>query len=165
MSWTDHYQRQAAIRTVLDDAHRDPASALTTVPTPFTDRAQLLRALHYKWSQVLTGHLEAAVADSASTEDGHVQAVTAAHQRAAATCPALRALLDHHRDDPALRECLQREQQLLALTAGLAEPDEPTPEITRVGSALQQLLRSGRPEPERPRTRPFGQLRKLIPSR
>lgn len=170
MSWNDHHQRQAAIRAVLDEARRDPATALTTVPTPFTDRAQLLHALHYTWTQALSGYLEAALADDTSAEDGHVQAAAGAYQHAAAAYPALRALLDHHRDDPALHECLQREQRLLALSAGLADPDEPAAEITRVGSTLQQLLRSGPAGESRPRTqqeppRPFRQLRTPSPAR
>lgn len=166
MSWHDHHQRQAAIRAVLADAHRDPTTALTTTPSPFIDRAELLHALHYKWTQVLTGYLETALTDDAATDNGHVQAVTGAYQRAAADHPALRALLDQHGDEPALHGCRQREHRLLALSAGLAEPDESAPEITRVGSALQQLLRTGPADgPRRSRAGKSRKPRKLLPAR
>ena len=97
MSWNDFHQRQQAIQSVLDAARRDPSGAPATTPPPFTDRTELLRALHYKWTQLLTGRIGVALAETEnSPHEDRVQAVTTAWRRTAADNPVLRAVLDHH---------------------------------------------------------------------
>ncbi|MFC7344146.1 hypothetical protein [Saccharopolyspora griseoalba] len=165
MSWNTYYQRKHAIDAVLDSARRDPDRALDTIPSPFADAGELLAALQHKWLQQLGGRLEVALTDAERAPHGdRVEAVTSAWRRAAAANPALRAVLDHHAEHPALRAGATAENRLLATSAGLAEEFEPEHDATRVGQAFQQLLRASPPPAER-RGR-TGVLRKLLaPSR
>ncbi|MFD0919713.1 hypothetical protein ACFQ16_08160 [Saccharopolyspora rosea] len=164
MSWNDFHQRQHAIQSVLDAARRDPSGAPATTPPPFTDRTELLRALHYKWTQLLTGRIGIALVETEDSPlDDRVQAVTTAWRRTAAENPVLRAVLDHHDTDPDLRECREREHRLLALAAGLAEPGES--DADRVGAAFVRLLRAT-PDASGPAPAAcqVNRLRSLIPS-
>ncbi|MGP4017187.1 hypothetical protein [Saccharopolyspora sp. 5N708] len=159
MSWNDFHQRQHSIQTVLDNARRSPSEAVTQVPAPFTDSAELLRALHYKWNQQLTGRIEVALAATEDApHDDRVQSVTAAWRQTAAANAVLRDVLDQHSAHPALEACAAGEQRMLALAAGLAEHTEPAKDIARVGMAFLQLLRA---TPSDPRG---GWRRKLMPS-
>ena len=125
MTWTQFHQRQEAIRAVLDHARANPAAEIDLAAVPaaaevFTSRDELLRALHYKWTQLLTGRIGVALAETEnSPHEDRVQAVTTAWRRTAADNPVLRAVLDHHDTDPDLRECREREHRMLALAAGL----------------------------------------------
>ncbi|MCI2421226.1 hypothetical protein MOQ72_27670 [Saccharopolyspora sp. K220] len=159
MSWHDFHQRQHAIQTVLDHARRNPSEALIQVPAPFTDAAELLRALHYKWNQQLTGRIDVALVETGDAPHGdRVEAVTAAWRQTAADNSVLRAVLDQHSAHPALETCAAREQRMLALAAGLAEHTEPAKDVARVGMAFLKLLRAT------PSTARRGGLRKLMPS-
>jgi hypothetical protein len=158
MSWNDFYLRQDAIQAVLDHARQSPSEALPEVPAPFTDLADLLRALQYKWNQQLTGRIEIALAETEDAPLGdRIEAVSAAWRRTAADNAALRAILDRHSAHPALEACSAAEQRMLALAAGLAEPTEPTRDIARVGMAFRHLLRAIPEIPQR-------SCRKLTPS-
>ncbi|GAA2339593.1 hypothetical protein GCM10009854_14990 [Saccharopolyspora halophila] len=164
MSWNTYYQRKHAIAEVLDNARRDPRSALDTIPNPFTGAGELLAALHYKWMQQLNGRVEVALADTEHSPHGdRVEAVTTAWRRTAATNPALRDVLEHHAEHPVLRAANAQQHRMLALAAGLAEQHEDEHDIARVGQAFLHLLRATPAQAEE-RSRP-GVLRKLIPSR
>ncbi|SFS68116.1 hypothetical protein [Saccharopolyspora flava] len=162
MSWTDFHQRQQALAEVLDNARRDLSAAFETVPGPFRDTDELLAALHHKWMLQLNGRVEVALTDTENAPHGdRVEAVTTAWRRTARDNPGLRAALDVHADNPALREPTAREHRLLAIAAGLAEEHEPSHDAARVGRAFVQLLRAA---PDADRHARQGRLRKLIPS-
>ncbi|WP_447006311.1 hypothetical protein ACRAKI_07485 [Saccharothrix isguenensis] len=136
MGWTDFYRRRDALDAVLRDAAGDPAAPPTFDRDLFATGEDLLLALHYRWMQQLTGRLGTALEDS---DDDRVEIVTRTWRELAAEQPVLRAVLDAHLTST---EAVEREQRLLALTAGLAELSEPTPEITRVGAAFESLIRT-----------------------
>lgn len=171
MTWNDFYQRKNAIRAVLDHAREDPAAPLDPelVPaaaTVFTDRDQLLRALHHKWNRSLTGRIDIGVEDADADPRGdRVEAVSNAWRRTAADDPVLRRVLDSHADVPAIAGLLRQERRMLAVSAGLAEPHEPVEELDRVGAAFMRLLRTSAPQTATRRRSPLSQLRRLIPSR
>ncbi|ONI87402.1 hypothetical protein ALI22I_22880 [Saccharothrix sp. ALI-22-I] len=137
MSWTDFYRRRDALDAVLRAAAGNPAAPLTFDRELFATEDELLLALHYRWMQQLTGRLGTALGDSA---DDRVETVTRTWRELAAEQPVLRAVLDAHLTST---EAVEREQSLLALTAGLAELSEPGAEIARVGAAFASLIRSG----------------------
>ncbi len=170
MTWDDFHQRQRTIRAILEHAAQHPTAQLELTAVPgadevFADRADLLRALHYKWTQVLTGRIDVGVQDADANPHGdRVEAVTSAWRRAAADNPALREILDAHAGDPALAQATLHEQRMLALSAGLAESHEPASETNRVGKAFRSLLRAEPTAAPGKSRRPLSQLRKLIPS-
>ena len=173
MSWHDFYRRRDALAAVLRHAERDPEGDLPfenvpDVPAVFGGRAELLLALHYAWSLKLTGRVGLAQA-TAERDLGvdRVDAVIAAWHETATEFAVLRRVLDTHANayDDVLRPVVESEQRVLALAAGLAEPNEPTAEITRVGAALLALARSAPPQPAVCRRRPVQQLlRRLVAS-
>ncbi|MCX2734364.1 hypothetical protein OOZ19_29315 [Saccharopolyspora sp. NFXS83] len=171
MTWNDFYQRQHAIRAVLDHAREHPAAPLNLELVPaaeaaFTDRGELLRALQHKWSNSLTGRIDIGIEDADSDPRGdRVEAVSAAWRRATADNPVLRRVLDSHADDPAIIGLLRQERRMLAVSAGLAEPHEPAAELDRVGAAFLGLLRTAAPSTRTRRRGPLSQLRRVIPSR
>lgn len=193
MTWNDFYQRRHATEQAIDFARQHPDEPLDIERIPaaqavFANTEELLAALHYTWTQTLTGRIGVALADA--EDDPHadrVQAVTRAWRQAAAEHPVLRRVLEDHAQHPSelLRRCFQREQRLLALSSGLADLGEPAEDIARIGSAFLRLLRvapesnSGAsngaasnsaastgtpPEPRRGKRPMLPRLRKLIPS-
>ncbi|WP_199443368.1 hypothetical protein [Umezawaea beigongshangensis] len=151
MSWNDFYRRRDALDAVLRRAELDPAAPPVHDPSLFPSRDDLLLALHHRWMQQLTGRLGVALS---AAEDGNgdadrVEVVVRTWCGLAAEQPVLRAVLDHHLAD---RAAVEREQRLLALTAGLAELSEPDEEITPVGAAFLNLVRA---TPPRARRRPL----------
>ncbi|TDP96135.1 hypothetical protein EV186_104115 [Labedaea rhizosphaerae] len=177
MSWEDFYRRRDALDAAERLASRDPEGPLPFAQVPhatevFTGPAELLLALHYRWTMKLTGRLGMAVADAESDPSiDRVDAVRTAWLATAREFPVLRRLLDAHADDfdGALRPALAGEHRMLALASGLAEHGEDPEEITRIGQALLALIRTTpdhepAPEPER-RRNPIEQfLRKLVAS-
>ncbi|WP_199430227.1 hypothetical protein [Qaidamihabitans albus] len=179
MSWNDYYQRRDIIEAVLRQARRAPGAPLPFAEVEGAERAfgteeNLLRALHYKWTQVLGGYLRAEVAGPEDADDvpgggesDHVDAVARAWHGAVRDHPTLHAVLEAHLPHhPALRPMHDAELRMLAVTAGLAEPNEPRDEVTRIGEAFEALLRNqtARHAPDR-RANPVGQLlRRLAPT-
>ncbi|MET0238214.1 MAG: hypothetical protein ABW224_26470 [Kibdelosporangium sp.] len=172
MSWTDYYERRDALDSVLVRAERDPAGPLP-YSRMFDGPADLLLALHYRWTLKLTGNLGRVLAEAERDESlDLVDAVSGAWQRTITANLTLHAVLDAHAGRyEALLPQLQAEQRTLALAAGLAEPHEPAEEITRVGAAFMALLRTAH-EPVQDSARkpvrrrgPVGQLiRRLVAS-
>ncbi|MBA0125577.1 hypothetical protein H0B56_08515 [Haloechinothrix sp. YIM 98757] len=159
MSWEDFYRRRDTIAAVLHAAERAPDG-----PLPFTevgagqvfrDERELLLALHYHWMQLMTGRLRAELGrpddGDASGEGGDdlsgdpSDGVSRAWRRAADEHPTLRAVLDANleRYPDVGTAALEREQRVLAVAAGLAEPDESPAEAARVGAAFLALTRHG----------------------
>jgi hypothetical protein len=139
MSWTDFYRRRDALDAVLRDAADDPSAPLHVDRELFATGEELLLALHHRWLQQLTGRLGVALENDA---DDRVEIVTRTWRALAAEQPVLRAVLDAHLTST---EAVEREQRLLALTAGLAELSEPADEIARVGAAFARLIRTAPP--------------------
>ncbi|WP_158840505.1 hypothetical protein [Saccharothrix deserti] len=137
MSWTDFYRRRDALDAVLRAAAGDPAAPLTFDREIFATEDELLLALHYRWMQQLTGRLGTALEDS---DDDRVEIVTRTWRELAAEQPVLRAVLDAHLTST---DAIEREQRMLALTAGLAELSEPSADVSRVGAAFANLIRGG----------------------
>lgn len=193
MTWDDFYQRQHATERAIDFARQHPDEPLDIERIPaaqaaFASTEELLAALHYTWTQALTGRIGVALA--VAEEDPHadrVQAVTRAWRQAAAEHPVLRRVLEDHAQHQSelLRRCFQREQRLLGLASGLADLGEPAEDIARIGSAFLRLLRVGPeetgtettntastgtastdtpPEARRAKKPMLPRLRKLIPS-
>ena len=175
MSWDDFYKRRDALDAAVRLASRDPRGPLPFAQVPnatevFTGPAELLLALHHRWTMKLTGRLGMAVADAERDPSiDRVDAVARAWRETAGEFPALRALLDAHADDydGALRPALAGEHRMLALAAGLAEHGEDPDEIARIGQALLALIRTTperEPVPSQQRRRnPIEQfLRKLV---
>ncbi len=136
MSWSDFYRRRDALDAVLRAAAADPAAPLAVDRDVFASEEELLLALHYRWMQQLTGRLGTALEDS---DDDRVETVARTWRALAAEQPVLRAVLDAHLTST---EAIEREQRMLALTAGLAELSEPSAEIGRVGAAFASLIRT-----------------------
>lgn len=171
MTWNDFYQRQHAIRAVLDHAREHPSAPLDLEAVPaaaavFTDRDELLRALQHKWSRSLTGRIDIGVEDADADPRGdRVEAVSAAWRRTTADNPVLRLVLDSHADEPAITGLLRQERRMLAVSAGLAEPNEPAAELDRVGAAFLGLLRTSTSSAAQRRRGPLSQLRKVLLTR
>ena len=153
MSWNDFYRRRDALDAVLRRAELDPAAPPVHDPSLFPTRNDLLLALHHRWMQRLTGRLGVALSAAEDGDADRVEVVVRAWNELASEQPVLRAVLDHHLTD---RAAVEREQRLLALTAGLADLSEPDEEIAGVGAAFLNLVRA---TPPRARRRPL--LRRL----
>lgn len=163
MGWESYHRRREALDAVIEHARRHPGGALPVAEVPqavetFGDAGSLALALQSRWMQILSGHVNVALEEVERAEHGlgQEEAVTRAWRRAAARHPALRRLLDEqrHTAEPELRAAFEREQRMLALTAGLATADEPVADITRIGAAYAALLRQ-RPRWARPAKRRF----------
>ncbi len=171
MSWNDFYQRRDILEAALRQAERNPSRPLSLAEISgatqyFANEEELLLALQYKWTQLLGGHLRAELADPDYAGEhaaiDRVDAVTRAWNRTMAGHKTLRAVLDAALESyPALASSHEAELRTLALTAGLAEPGEPTGEVTKVGRAFGTLLRHGQAKPARRRS-PMGHLLRLL---
>jgi hypothetical protein len=167
VNWKDYYRRRDALNAVLEQARRDPDGGLpftAEAAEVFGKPADLLLALHYKWTMALTGRLGVALSEAESDPDvDPVDAVAAAWRTTAAGHPELRRLLDEGAGDHelAMRPAIEGEQRLLALSAGLAGPAERTEDVTDAGAALLALVRDA---PQRRRGPVEQLLRRLVPS-
>lgn len=170
--WQTYYRRRDAIDEALEAARRAadgrvPYSELPGVRAVFASEEDLLLAMHYRWTQVLTGHVNVALDEldsgTARTEDP-MEAAGAAWRNAARERPVLRRVLDQHApgSTEALRDAYSREMRLLAVAAGLADPGEPLAQSSQIGATYRALLTAG-PEPSRSHS-PVATLRRLLAS-
>jgi hypothetical protein len=155
VSWADFYQRRDAIDAALRHIHEGQCGPLPL--GVFRDETELLLALHHKWLMALTGRMELALAETGDP----VEAVAEAWRATATRHEALRRLLDDETHRETLRPAIEGEHRLLALSAELALPDEPTGEITAAGAAFLALVRS---RPARRRNPVEQLLRRLVAS-
>lgn len=173
MSWNDFHRRREAMNAALAQAERDPDGPLPFEDIPqvtaeFADPEELLLAMQHKWTQLLTGKVGVALDEA--EHDPHVdgvEAVVNSWRELAEQEPVLRRVLDRHgaTAGDAMREAVEREQRLLALASGLAEPFEETAEVTRTGAAFAALLRSTPAPSTARRENSFGRLLgRLLPS-
>jgi hypothetical protein len=152
MGWQDFYARRDALNAAIDQGELRTSDA-------FPDQRELLLALHHRWTQRLTARVEVAELDN----DDPVDAVGAAWRRTAEDNAELRALLDEHADDVALRPLIDAEHRMLARTAGLTEAGDSPAEEASIGAAFVALQRTA---PDRaPRRNPVERLfRRLVAS-
>ncbi|AWB91587.1 hypothetical protein C3E78_04785 [Aeromicrobium chenweiae] len=104
--------------------------------------------LQMTWFQRLSGHMDR-VLDNAQT-DPELVPVTA-WVRTAADLPAVRSLLDAHRDEPALRKAFAKELAYLATSAGTPTYHlDLTAQGRRIQDSARQTLRAtpGAVEPD-----------------
>lgn len=160
MSWNDFYARRDIMHDVISKASQDdprlPFAEIDGAAELFGTERQLLLALYYRWTLLLSGRLRAM---AAAPEDGHAPEVDtdlpdrvgAAWRETAAEHATLRAVLDAGVEayPEALRPALEREQRMLALAAGLADPGEPTTEVTKIGASFLALTRHAGAVPAR----------------
>ncbi|GGM54279.1 hypothetical protein GCM10012275_26740 [Longimycelium tulufanense] len=154
MSWNDFYRRRNALLATLDWCERNPGEAipffdLTGIDEAFIDRADLLRAMQYRWLLLLAPRIELALDQAARRPDlDRVGAVSGAWHELADAEPTLRRVLDQYAEveEEGLRRPAAAEQRLLALAAGLVEPDEPAEDIVRIGAGFLAMVREQQPE-------------------
>jgi hypothetical protein len=165
VSWNHYYERRNELDSVLVRAERAPEGPLPHT-TAFDGPADLMLALHYRWTLKLTGRLGAVLAEAERDPSiDLVDAVSDAWRKTAADNATLHAILETHAGRyESLLPQLEAEQRTLALAAGLAEPHEPAEEITRVGAAFLALLRSAPQQPPRRRSPVEQLLRRLVAS-
>jgi hypothetical protein len=127
MTWDAYHRRKKSLRELLVIADRRPGltieELLDTVDdarAAFSTPTELLFELQMTWFQRLSGHIDRLIADGAETPE--MVAVTA-WVDAAADLPGARALLDAHRDVPALRKAFAKELAYLAMSAGVPTRD------------------------------------------
>lgn len=150
MSWNDHHRRQSAIEAVLAHARENPAErpGPDTVPAArgvFGTSDELLCALQYKWTQLLTGRLDLAADGPRELHRDRVDAVREAWQATARAHPTLRAVLNEHLATPGtkssrLRAAIAREQRMLARAGDPAESLDDASDLERTGSAMRGLV-------------------------
>ncbi|HTF12221.1 MAG TPA: hypothetical protein VK659_29020, partial [Asanoa sp.] len=132
MGWDDFYQRRAAIDTFIS------AGGDSDVPAPFDDLDELLLALQYRWALRLHSRVELAMLDAGAEP---VDAVTSAWLQTTAADEQLRAILDAHADNLALRPMIRAEQRMVATAAGLTDAGDSPDEEAAVGAAFLTLVR------------------------
>lgn len=158
----------AVVREVLDRIERDPGTLpFQDVPgaaAAFGSRGNLLRALQMRWHAQLAAQLDAALEAAGPS----VSTAAQAYRDSIAARPALRATLDRHRDEPALRAGEESELALLATAAGLTEPGATGARTVGLGKQVRAEITAHPSAGERPalarrgaRCRAAGWLRRL----
>ena len=150
MGWHEFYRRRDALDAVVE--HGELRTSAT-----FPDRAELLLALHERWTRRLHARVELAELSA----DDLVDAVGEAWRRTARDNAELRALLDEHADEAVLRPLVDAEHRMLARAAGLTEPGDSPEEEASIGAAFVALQREA---PDRRRNPVERLLRRLVPS-
>ncbi len=150
MGWHEFYRRRDALDAVVEQGELRTSEI-------FPDRGELLLALQERWRRRLSARVELA---ELSTEDP-VDTVGDAWRRAAEENAELRALLDEHADEAALRPIVAEEHRMLARAAGLTEAGDSGDEEASIGAAFVALQRSA---PDRRRNPVERLLRRLVPS-
>lgn len=142
----------AVVREVLRRIEREPGTLpWDDVPgavAAFGTRGQLLRTLQTRWHAHLAAQLDAAVEADGPSMDTAVHAYRASVDARS----ALRATLDRHRADPALKAAEESELALLAVAAGFVEIEAPRAQAVAVGRRVraQVAARSGTADTPQP---------------
>ncbi len=151
MTWKSFHRRGEILRTVIAtaDARRDGVLPMDVegVAETFGDELTLLGALQLRWHTRLAGHIERELAGQPMDLES---AVVAAWHDTAAQLPGVRAIIDHHVDQPtspamrtALAKATAKEHLMLAAMAGrtsLGVGADPAAE--RVGAEIEQQARA-----------------------
>jgi hypothetical protein len=123
MTWDAYHRRDAALRSVIAviDRRRDgqlPWHEMDEARAAFDGPTDVLLALQMRWHTRLAGHVDRLSAEQPMDLRA---AVIRAWQAATADLPGVRAVLDTHDDEPALRTARAKELAYLASAAGVAE--------------------------------------------
>jgi len=143
MTWDAYHRRKDILREMLAIADRRRDVTLThlldTVEgahEAFPADTDLLFELQMTWFQRLAGQMDRLLAEG--VESPELVPVTA-WVNAAADLPGARALLDAHRDEPALRKAFAKELSYLAMAAGVPAHDL---DLTVHGQRIQDTARA-----------------------
>lgn len=134
-AWETYHQRAAALRDLTELLDADPAAGLPwteELAAVFTDRDDLLVALHDKWNRHLAARLDLALELHDIPEASVAEAVAAV----AAQFPGVRRVLEAHAHHPALAVPRARADRLVAVAAGLATLDDPLAHSAARGAAF-----------------------------
>ncbi len=150
MTWDAYNRRKEALREMLVVADRQRDITLTTLldsvdadRKAFADETELLFELQMTWFQRLSGQLDRLMSDG--IESPEIVAVQA-WVDTAADLPGVRALLDAHRDAPALQKAFAKELGYLATSAGVPTYQDLAVHGQRIqDSARQTLAETPRP--------------------
>lgn len=143
MSWDAYHRRKVVLREMLAIADRQRDVTLTELldtvegaREAFPAETDLLFDLQMTWFQRLSGQVDRLLEDA--SESAELVPVTA-WVSTAADLPGARALLDAHRDEPALRKAIAKELAYLAMSAGVPVSDV---ELRVRGQRIQDAARS-----------------------
>lgn len=142
MTWDAYNRRKETLRGMLAVADLQRDITLTDLidstengRLAFPTDTDLLFELQMTWFQRLSGQMDRLISEG--EEDPELVAVTA-WVNTASELPGVRALLDAHRDEPALRKAFAKELGYLAASAGV-----PTfhPDLAARGQLIQDSAR------------------------
>jgi hypothetical protein len=127
MTWDAYHRRDAALRSAIAvlDRRRDgrlPWPELDAARDAFDSPTDLLLALQMRWHTRLAGHVDRVLVGQPMDLRA---AVVDAWRAATADLPGVRAVLDTHDDEPALRAARGKELAYLASAADLADLADP----------------------------------------
>lgn len=143
MTWDAYHRREAALRSAaaVIDRRRDgqlPWHELDAAHSAFDTPTDLLLALQMRWHTRLAGHVDRLLA--AQPMDLRA-AVIEAWRAATKDLPGVRAVLDTHDAEPALRRARAKELAYLASAAGLAELWDPA--AVAIGRVIRSEAQGG----------------------
>jgi hypothetical protein len=128
MTWDAYHRRKDTLREMLAVADRRPdvtigelLDSIDGTRAAFATETEVLFELQMTWFRRLGGHVDRLISEG--TEAPEMVAVTA-WVDTAADLPGARALLDAHRDEPALRKAFAKELAYLAMSAGVPMHDQ-----------------------------------------
>lgn len=167
MTWDAYHRRKTTLRELLDLADRNPVLTLTELldavdarREAFADEIEALFELQMTWFQRLSGHMDRLLAQG--QESPELVAVTA-WVSTAADLPAVRALLDAHQDEPALRKAFAKELGFLAVSSGVAtRGDGLVARGLRIQDSARQSAAAAQPEPTNSRPGLMARLRSAM---
>lgn len=143
MTWDAYNRRKETLREMLAIADRRPDITLTELletvenaRVAFPTDTDLLFELQMTWFQRLSGQMDRLLSDG---HDSPELVPVTAWVNTAADLPGVRALLDAHRDEPAMRKAYAKELAYLALSAGV--PGGQASALTAHGRRIQDSAR------------------------
>ena len=154
--WEAYHRRAQALAVVIADLDRTGATAVAWTPElaeVFTDRDDLLVALHDRWTRRLQGRIDMAAELSL---DSNAEVVAEAWLQVAAELPGVRRVLDANADHPALRRYELHEHRMVAVAAELAAMVDPVEWAAARGARFVSELRAV------PRPRTSGLAERLL---
>ena len=162
MTWDAYHRRDAALRSAIAviDRRRDgqlPWHELDAARSAFDTPIDLLLALQMRWHTRLAGHVDRLLADQPMDLRS---AVIEAWRAATVDLPGVRAVLDAHEDEPALRTAQAKELSYLASAAGLGDLTDPA--TRRIGREIRSDARSGSGVDEVPDHVPAGWVSRVL---
>ncbi|WP_147384794.1 hypothetical protein [Nocardioides cavernaquae] len=141
-AWETYRHRAAVLRDVITGLEQRPeknseqSSGLPwndVIAEVFTDRADLLVALHDLWSRRLAARLDLAL----ELHDIPEASVAEAYAAVAADLAPVRRVLDAHAHHPALARHRANADRMIALAAGLATVGDPLAVSAARGAAFR----------------------------